>query len=117
MEEGQEKRRHQRLSLHLAVLCHKVSSPGGGIYTGNTINVSPGGVLMEINNCTIEKGELLNIEMSVPPTEGLLEYGGRFSSYARVIRIQSIPSAQMKRKPHSAVSVALEFCASPTFHV
>ncbi len=117
MEEGKERRSHQRLPLRLAVLCQRVGSPGAGIYTGNTVNVSPGGMLMEINDCRIKQGELLNVEMSVPPTEGLLEYGGRFSSYARVIRIEAPPSIRPGDRASATLSVALEFCESPKLHV
>ena len=112
MERGKDKRKHRRLPLKLIVSCQKVGLSGGQIYTGNTVNVGPGGMLIEISDCRLSDGELLGIEMSVPPTEGLLEYGGRFSSYARVIRVDT--QLDGKARPASnAQTVALEFCDSP----
>ena len=117
MEQEQEKRRHRRLPLRLAVSCHKVGHCAGKVYTGDTVNVSPGGMLLEINSHQVSEGELVSIEMSVPPTEGLLEYGGRFSSYARVIRVQEPHSARTARRSTIAQTIALEFCESPKLQV
>ena len=103
--------------LRLRVLCQKVGHGTGGVYTGSSLNVSPGGMLMEINGDGLTRGDLLNIEMSVPPTQGLLEYGGRFSSYARVLRIQETDSEKSDTKASMTHKVALEFCQSPKLHV
>ena len=117
MKTQDEKRRYQRLPLRLSVSCHKVGIPENSGYTGKTINVSPGGMLMEINGHQLSQGDLLSIEMSVPPTKGLLEYGGKFSSYARILRAPS-PSHTTSTPHDPAVqTVALEFCASPKLNV
>jgi hypothetical protein len=71
-------------------------------------------MLVEINGGRLNEGQLLSVEMSVPPTTGLLEYGGRFSSYARVCR------ADIDRSefPDSSIrAVALEFCDSPQLRI
>ena len=117
MKTSKERRRHQRLPLRLSVLCHKVGLSEGRVYTGNTINVSPGGMLMEINTRGLNEGELVSIEMSVPPTKGLLEYGGRFSSYARITRVSGNHPAGTLRHAVAIQTVALEFCASPKLNV
>jgi hypothetical protein len=107
MEEN--RRRHKRLPLKLSIFCQKVGLAGGRIISGKTVNVSPGGMLVEMKSNDISYGELLSVEMSVPPTEGLLDFGGSFSSYARVVRLQ-------KEEEHDNTSekiVALEFCDSP----
>ena len=117
MEPEQEKRRYRRLPLSLAVSCQKVGHWASKIYTGDTVNVSPGGMLLEINSRQITEGELLSIEMSVPPTEGLLEYGGRFSSYARVIRVQEEHPGRTSRRFTVTQTIALEFCESPKLQV
>jgi len=113
MESKKDRRRHQRLPLRLAVVCQKVGLSGGRLYTGNTVDVSPGGVLAEFANCRLENGELLSVDMSVPPTKGLLEYGGRFSSYARVVRVEAPHSPRAAKSNSATQAVALEFCESP----
>ena len=117
VETEEDRRKHQRLPLRLAVSCQKVGRPESKIVIrGNTINVSPGGVLMEIGTGALAAGELLSIEMSVPPTRGLLEYGGRISSYARVVRTrgENLPKAA---KPTTPAQIALEFCEPPKLRV
>ncbi len=114
-----DKRDHKRLPLRFNVLCHKVGTPTATAYTGNSVNVSPGGMLMEVHGCGLGLGDLISIEMSVPPTEGLLEYGGRFTSYARVLRINEIanPSGPSRKRGSLAQKIALEFCESPKLKV
>ena len=110
MENIENRRFHKRLPLRLNVLCQTVGLSGGRAYTGNTVDVSTGGMLLEINDGRLSEGQLLSVEMSVPPTTGLLEYGGRFSSYARVCRT----GIDRDEFPESgARAVALEFCDSP----
>ena len=109
MEQIKDRRYHQRLPLRLNVLCQTVGLSSGKSYTGNTIDVSTGGMLVEVNEGGLDEGQLLSIEMSVPPTTGLVEYGGRFSSYARVCRV-------LERDDDCfAKAIALEFCDCPHF--
>ncbi len=110
-----ERRKHKRIPLKFTVLCQKVGLSDGRLYSGNTVNVSPGGMLVEVNQPHLRDGELVSIEMTVPPTEGLLEYGGRFSSYARIIRvINDIDSTQSCSLGNV---IAMEFCESPRLRV
>jgi hypothetical protein len=61
----------------------------------------------------LRDGELLSVEMSVPAaTEGLLDFGGSFSSYARVVRTGDTPRPN---DPDNAI--ALEFCDSPKLRI
>lgn len=105
----ENRRRHKRLPLKLSIFCQKVGLSGGQIISGKTVNVSPGGMLVEMKSREISHGELLSVEMSVPPTEGLLDFGGSLSSYARVVRLHHDPEPE---KPFEKL-VALEFCDSP----
>lgn len=84
----------------------------GRLFSGNTVNVSPSGVLVKMQGPTLRDGELVSVEMAVPPSDGLLDNSnsGRFSSYARVVRIDD-PSQRVD----SGKEVALEFCESPRF--
>ena len=113
----EEKRLYRRIPLKLAVLCQKAGLMEGRLYTGNTINVCPGGVLMEINGAGLDVGELVNLELAVPPTPGLLEFGGRFSTYARILRIQSPPHKPpeevMAGEGSDIYRIAMVFCEVP----
>jgi hypothetical protein len=117
VESKKDRRRHRRLPLKLAVVCQKVGLSSGRVYRGNTVDVSPGGVLAEFNNCRLKNGELLSVDMSVPPTKGLLEYGGRLSSYARVVRVEGPRSPRTAKSGSMTQAVALEFCESPKLSV
>ena len=110
MEE--ERRRHERFPLKLSIFCQRVGHSANKLFTGRTIDVSPGGILVEMKSNELQHGELLSVEMTVPPTEGLLEFGGSFSSYARVVRTHSEDDIVRLESPVSKV-VALEFCDSP----
>ncbi len=113
----EEKRLYRRIPLKLAVLCQKAGLMEGRLYTGNTVNVCPGGVLMEINGAGLDVGELVNLELAVPPTPGLLEFGGRFSTYARILRIQppphALPDQVMSGQASDIHRIAMEFCEVP----
>lgn len=112
-----DRRLYRRIPLKLAVLCQKAGLMEGRLYTGNTINVCPGGVFMEINGAGLDIGELVNLELAVPPTQGLLEFGGRFSTYARILRIQSPhhkpPEEVMTGEGSDIYRIAMEFCEVP----
>jgi hypothetical protein len=105
----QDRRRHKRFPLKLSILCQKVGLSGGELITGKTVDVSPGGMLVKVNGGDVTEGELLSIEMSVPPTEGLLDFGGSLSNHARVVRSGNHrPPEESDQK-----TIALEFCDSP----
>ena len=89
---------------------------GGKFYSGSTIDVSPSGVLLEINEPGLGIGQLLSVDMPVPPTQGLLDYGGKFSGYARVVRIEEAKEGRL-RQNNSIQAIALEFCQSPKLQV
>lgn len=109
---SEDRRRHGRFPLKLSIFCQRVGQPGGKLFTGRTIDVSPGGILVEMKGHELQDGELVSVEMTVPPTEGLLEFGGSFSSYARVVRVHPEKDIAIAETPFSKV-IALEFCDSP----
>lgn len=111
----QERRRHRRIPLRLSVTCRKAGGPDEKKYAGSTINVSPGGMLIEMREIEIAAGQVLTVEMIVPPTEGLLEFGGSFSIYARVLRRGQ--AANPVSRSESVYSLAVEFCQPPRFRV
>jgi hypothetical protein len=107
-----EKRKHQRLPLQLDLLCQRVGMDGNDVYTGKTMNVSTGGVLFRVVEGKLKCDDLLNVELTVPPTEGLLELGGKVSTLARVIRVHAPKSVSSLQSHHA---VAAEFLECPKF--
>ncbi|MHC4541617.1 MAG: PilZ domain-containing protein, partial [Planctomycetota bacterium] len=85
MMERAEKRRDRRLGARFGILCHAVGSTANKSCDGHTVNVSSGGLYFETTG-TFEPGSLLHVELSIPPTPGLLEFGGRIAGFARVLR-------------------------------
>jgi len=114
-----EKRKYQRLPIGLDLSCRKIGSAQEKCHTGRTINASPGGLYFQTPTGEFKPGNLLSVELSIPPTTGLLEYGGRISGYARVLRADDIGSAEDRpARPHrlglssARYGVAAEFCHS-----
>jgi len=116
MADENDRRLHKRLPLKISVLCQSVGISGGTAFCGSTIDVSCGGMLVEFSGKGVSDGQLLSIEMYVPPTEGLLEYGGRFSSYARVVRLDEAGDG-LQSQSSASRTAALEFCQSPKLRV
>ena len=107
-----DRRMHKRFPLKLSIFCQKVGH-SSKLISGKTVNVSPGGMLVETKSGDLKSGDLLSVEMSVPPTEGLLEFGGSFSGYARVVRSDEHNTAN--ESPEKVA--ALEFCDSPKLRI
>lgn len=103
-----EKRRHRRLGAKYNLSCQKVGSIGSISFEGSTVNVSTGGLYFETANDTFEQGDLLKVELSIPPTSGLLEFGGKIAGFAKVLRTDSAPGKY---------GVALQFCHPPKLNI
>jgi len=88
--ESCEKRKYRRIPIALDLSFRKVGSKTEKIHTGRTVNVSTGGLYFETAAPKFEQGNLLRIELSIPPTAGLLELGGAVSAFARVLRTSKI---------------------------
>jgi len=99
-----EKREHKRLGANYNLSCRKVGSNSNIFYYGHTVNISTGGLYFETMSSTFEQGDLLQVELSIPPTSGLLEFGGKIAGFAKVLRTDSASGKQ---------GVALQFCRTP----
>lgn len=108
MMDRTEKRRHRRLGAHYNISCRKVGSAENKAYDGITANVSPGGMYFETAADTFEQGNLLKVELSIPPTSGLLEFGGKIAGFAKVLRTDSAAGRY---------GVALQFCRPPKLDI
>jgi len=108
-----ERRKFNRLPVTLNLLCREVGSTAEELHKARTVNVSPGGLFFETTTDTFKPGSLLKVELSIPPTVGLLEFGGRISGFARVLRTCNLCGARTDADLHpNRYGVALEFCQS-----
>lgn len=110
-----ERRRHQRHDLKLEVTCKKIGDSEDVFFTGQTLNISTGGLLAHTNGTKITPGDFLNVQLSVPPTDGLLDFGGRFEGYAKVIRVN--PNSATVNSSSINHIIAMQFCSSPKLSV
>lgn len=108
---GVEKRRFKRIPLTLDLSCRIVGSAADLLYTGRTVNVGPGGLYFQTETGIFEPGNLVKIDLSIPPTVGLLESGGKISGLAKVLRTRSVSnSSACVDLRAGGFGVALEFC-------
>ncbi len=108
VSQGDEKRKYRRLTLAIDLSCRKA---GDALYTGRTANVSPGGLFFETQSDAFEKGNLLRVELSIPPSAESLEFGGKISGLAEVLRVAPLDQPQTHMDSSSArYGVAVQFC-------
>lgn len=113
---GSEKRKYQRLPVKLDLSFCKVGSAVEKWYSGRIMNVSTGGLYFHTSTDAFKPGNLLSVVLSIPPTTGLLEYGGRISGFARVLRAEQIDQPLPRVSlPSSRYGIAAEFCHSLKF--
>ncbi len=109
-----ERRMDRRLGADFDVSFYKVGSTANEPYDGHTVNVSSGGLYFETTARTVEQGDLLRVELSIPPTPGLLEFGGKIAAFAKVLRAYNIGGhATGSDSTCNKYGVALQFCDRP----
>ena len=109
--ESNEKRKFKRLPIKLDLSYRKADSTAKKSHIGCTVNVSPGGLYFETAADVFKLGSLLKVELSIPPTSGLLEFGGSISGLGKVLRAHTISGPHTDTKlPSVRSGVALEFC-------
>ena len=106
-----DRRKYRRLALKLDISCRKVGCPRHKPHVGCTGNVSPGGLYFETVEASFRPGDLLTVELSIPPTVGLLEFGGKIAGVGNVLRTHKTKLAS--EFSSDRYGVALEFCRSP----
>jgi hypothetical protein len=104
-----EKRKFKRLPITFGLSCRKVGSTTEKLYKSCTVNISPGGLYFETADDAFMPGNLLKVELSIPPTAGLLEVGGKIAAFAKVLRTSDLSDTLSSNK----YGVALQFCRSP----
>lgn len=114
MMDRSEKRKYKRLGAKYDISCRKVGSTTDKYYNGYTVNVSPGGLYFKTTANTFKQGNLLQIELSIPPTSSLLEFGGKVAGFAKVLRIDDTYGSPVGTELSSnRCGIALQFCRPP----
>ncbi|MCD4830927.1 MAG: hypothetical protein K8R02_03850 [Anaerohalosphaeraceae bacterium] len=114
MNEEKERRRHRRLPLKLEVFCQKVGAESCGLLRAEAVNIAPGGVLLQSSQLAeASEGDLFSLELEIPASDDNLEFGGRFSGFARVVRAIEQSRERDRFCPTLKKHIALEFCARP----
>ena len=109
-----ERRAHRRLDARYNTSYWRVGSAADNVHLGCTANVGSGGLYLETGADPLERGELLRVELAVPSTPGLLEFGGRLAGFARVLRCDIIcDGAEGRHSVPAKYGAALQFCRSP----
>lgn len=112
MMDRDERRKYKRLGAKFDLSYRQVGAATDQVHTGNTVNVGTGGLYFETKDLVFKPGSLLEVELSIPPKRGLLEFGGRISGFARVLRTDVISDADAGVISEKQ-GVAVQFCRSP----
>lgn len=107
-----ERRKYKRLGIKFNISCREVGSTKNRARTGRTVNAAPGGLYFETRQQAFEPGSLLELELSIPPKRGLLEFGGRISGFARVLRTDILTDLDADFTSER-YGVAVQFCQPP----
>lgn len=59
---------------------------------GTALNVAPGGVYFETEDDSLKSGQLIELEMTLPPAAGSSPYFGRGAAVAEVLRVVRLPT-------------------------
>jgi hypothetical protein len=110
--EGTERRKYNRLGVEFDLSFREVGSSAEQTHTGCTVNVSPGGLYFETDSAPFKPGKLLEVELSIPPRKGLLEFGGRISGFARILRTYGLSGTDTNLSS-GKFGIAAQFCRSP----
>ena len=106
-----DKRKYKRLTIKLDLSYRKADSTVKKSHAGCTVNVSPCGLYFETADDVFKLGSLLKVELSIPPTSGILEFGGSISGLGKVLRANTISGSRTDTElPSVRSGVALEFC-------
>jgi hypothetical protein len=98
----------------MGILCRKIGTMDDHAFIGNSVNISPDGLLVESGQeAAMDTGDLFNVELDIPRVDRADQIGGKVSAYARVVRVIEPQSVQKTNKKQ----VAFQFCTRPQFDV
>jgi hypothetical protein len=109
------RRQHRRLQIRFLLTCSQISPLKEDVYKGLTLNISTGGICFETAAKTFEPGDLVKLELLVPPTVGVLELGGKINAFAMILRTERINGSSPQKEIYNRCAVAAQFCQTPSF--
>ena len=101
-----EHRKHRRLQMHLPLEFRRSGQNAMGFHHSVTRDISTGGLYFETVLDDLGKGELLDIEMTIPPGEGHFPYQGRVSSVAKIVRADKPAADAALTNPRVGIGAA-----------
>jgi hypothetical protein len=109
-----DRRKHRRLLVRMGILCRKIGTMEENAFVGNSVNISPEGLLVESGqDAAMDAGDLFNVELDIAHADRADQIGGKVSAYARVVRIIAPqPDQKINKK-----QVAFQFCTRPQFDI
>ena len=111
--DGSERRKYKRLGSRFDISCVQIGSLAEQFQSGYTVNVSQGGLFFESKTDKFKPDDLLKIDISIPPTPGLLNIGGKFAGFVKVLRMDKIVNSEKgENLSSSRYGIAIEFCKS-----
>lgn len=102
-----DRRGSRRLELRLPVELRMADGEASTLIRTITRNISTGGLYFELDRADFSPGDRLNIELTVPPAEGVSPYPGRATCMAEVVRCT--PLAADSKTNLDRVGIAARF--------
>jgi hypothetical protein len=78
------------MTIRLPVECRRQDNGASTVVRTITQNVSTGGMYMELDSPDFQAGDRFDIELTIPPAEGVSPYEGRAGCRAEVLRIDDV---------------------------
>ncbi|MFQ5429600.1 MAG: PilZ domain-containing protein [Phycisphaerae bacterium] len=92
---GTDRRGDRRIAIRLPVECRREEAGGGRVIVRTiTQDVSSGGMYLELDSPDFNVGDRLEVELTVPPAEGVSPYQGRARCAAEVLRVRRLDTGK-----------------------
>jgi len=93
-----ERRADRRIDLRLPIECRRPGPSGSLVVRTRTSNISSGGMFLELDSADFEPGDLVEVGLCIPPSEGIAAHPGRAQCRARVLRVQPLGGDADRRR-------------------
>lgn len=92
-----DRRTYRRLDIRLPVECRVLRGDTTHLVRTITRNISTGGLYLELDAPDFAEGDRLDVELVLPPSEGVSPYPGRANCRAEVVRVREIGATTAAR--------------------